>query len=281
MRPETIRRHAAYAATLVVLMAYSLGDNVARTRFLAAPFDLAADGVLGLLATAERASPLRYVVTPNVDHVVRLARDATLRQAYDAAWLSICDSKPITLLARLLGVELSYLPGSDLTGLMFRNLIARGSRVALIAPSDEIAAAVAAAYPDLEIVSFAPPRGAAGDPAVMRACVEFVTTSRADFIFIAIGSPTSERIAHAASQDPRSEGVALCVGAGLEFLVGARRRAPRWMRAAGLEWLFRLCAEPRRLWRRYVLGVAPLISLFVWELRARRAARLQATGLKP
>lgn len=258
-----------------------LNRSVVRSRFMNAPFDrIWGDRVLELLAERDRPEAFRYVVTPNVDHVVRLNRDASLKDVYDAAWLSICDSKPITLLARLLGVGVTYLPGSNLTDSMFARLLADGAKIALVAGSEEIATAVAAAYPKLEVAWCSPPPGTAGNAEAMKACVNFVATSDADFIFIAIGAPTSERIAHAASMDPRSRGVALCVGAALEFLVGKRRRAPRWMQAVGLEWLFRLGAEPKRLWRRYVFGAAPLARLFVSEIRSRRLTHTGSASLE-
>lgn len=248
----------------------ALDQGIIRHRFLTAPFDTVAGDVLAVLADPRPG--FRYVVTPNVDHVVRMANDADLRRIYDGAAYSICDSKPIAALARLTGLKLTYLPGSNLTELLFKTVLVGRGRIALIAPSEEIASAVAAAYPHLDAVWIVPPLGTSKNPQAMMACVEFVATADADFTFIAIGCPVSERIAHAAAQDPRSRGVALCVGAALEFMVGQKRRAPGWVQALGIEWLFRLVSEPRRLWRRYVFGVAPLIRLFATELHSRRVS---------
>lgn len=252
------------------MSAQAIAHGVIRHHFLTAPFDTVAGDVLAVLA--DPLPGFRYVVTPNVDHVVRMAKDAELRRIYDGAAYSICDSKPILALARIIGLELTYLPGSNLTERLFRTTLAGRGRIALIAASEEIAAAVAAAHPHLDTVWIVPPPGTSKDPRAMQACIDFVATANADFVFIAIGSPASERIAYAASLDPRSTGVALCVGAALEFLVGGKRRAPDWMQAVGAEWAFRLALEPRRLWRRYLFGVVPLIGLFATELRSRRAA---------
>ncbi|MDY6962423.1 MAG: WecB/TagA/CpsF family glycosyltransferase, partial [Pseudomonadota bacterium] len=68
---------------------------------------------------------------------------------------------------------------------------------------------------------------------------------------------------------PHARGIGLCVGASLEFLVGTKRRAPRWMRSLGLEWLHRMLSDPRRLWRRYCYGVVPLLALFSREIAQR------------
>jgi N-acetylglucosaminyldiphosphoundecaprenol N-acetyl-beta-D-mannosaminyltransferase len=63
--------------------------------------------------------------------------------------------------------------------------------------------------------------------------------------------------------------VGLCIGASVEFLSGAKRRAPRWMQRAGLEWLYRLLSEPRRLWRRYLVK-GPRVFKLWWAGRERR-----------
>jgi UDP-N-acetyl-D-mannosaminuronic acid transferase (WecB/TagA/CpsF family) len=66
-------------------------------------------------------------------------------------------------------------------------------------------------------------------------------------------------------------GVGLCIGASLEFLTGAKRRAPLWLQRLGLEWLFRLLTEPRRLWRRYLVeGPRIFVLWWRWHLSRRR-----------
>ena len=72
-------------------------------------------------------------------------------------------------------------------------------------------------------------------------------------LFFAIGAPQSEIVFAEILERGQARGVALCIGASLEFLTGAKTRAPLWMQRAGLEWLFRLGTEPRRLWRRYLV----------------------------
>lgn len=263
----------------------NLPSTVLRTRFFRAPFDLVeARAVLPLIAERTAASRFGYVVTPNVDHVVRLRNgDATLAEAYDAAWVSICDSRPIVMLARLLGRRLPHLPGSDLTEQLFRDVVRPGDRIALIAANDELAHAVAAAYPHLDIDWMVPPPRTLSDPGAMRACTDFVARSNARFIFIGIGSPVSERIALGVARQGDAKGTAFCIGASLEFLVGRKRRAPHWMRRLSIEWLHRLLSEPRRLWRRYATGVLPLAGLFVGEIaeRGRSGNRIQSREIRP
>jgi len=243
-----------------------------RTHVLGLPFDrIDFETTVAQIAQSLADAPLRNVVTPNVDHVVKTKRDGNANHVYQDAWLSLCDSRPILAMSRLLGTELFHVTGSDLTARLFREVVQPGDRITLIVASDAIAAGMLRTYPHLAIRAHVPPMGVARDPAAFRECVEFALAERARFIFIGIGAPQSEIIAHALARDPRATGIALCTGASLEFMLGLKRRAPRWMQSLGLEWLHRLLSEPRRLWRRYVLGVVPLVRLFLADMRQRRS----------
>ncbi|HVG18587.1 MAG TPA: WecB/TagA/CpsF family glycosyltransferase, partial [Blastocatellia bacterium] len=96
-------------------------------------------------------------------------------------------------------------------------------------------------------------------PSESSAVAETIRRSRADLLFVAMGSPAQEYwiASNLASTGAR---FALGVGGSFDHLSGLARRAPRWMRRAGFEWLYRLLREPRRLWRRYLVGN----TAFVW-----------------
>lgn len=241
-----------------------------RQYFLGAPFDpIRKEAVLGLLDNCSSLARFRYVVTPNVDHVVRLSGNAGLAPYYDQAWLSLCDSRPISRLARFLSLDLPLVTGSDLTSALFNSVVRDGDKITLLAANWEIVRALERAYPRFCFRAKVPPEAVCSNPAALMDCVDFAAREPARFVFIAIGSPQSEKIAHAIMLHPEGRGIGFCVGAGLEFLTGAKRRAPVWMRHAGLEWLHRLASDPRRLWRRYVFAVVPLIRLFAGEIARR------------
>jgi exopolysaccharide biosynthesis WecB/TagA/CpsF family protein len=103
-------------------------------------------------------------------------------------------------------------------------------------------------------------------PDAMLECVEFIEREQARFAFIAVGSPQSEKIAYMVARRGSAVGVGFCVGAALEFLVGAKKRAPLWMQKLSLEWLYRMAADPKRLWHRYVYGAVPLSILFAQDI---------------
>lgn len=258
----------------------AIASDGGRHYFLNVAFDrIASTDVVEMLDRADPAKPFRYVVTPNADHVVRLNREPALAGFYEAAWLTLCDSKPIALFARALSRPMPLVTGSDLTVSLFRSAIRRGDRIAIIAGNREIGEQVRARYPDVDFPIHVPPMGVLHDPRALNECVAFAVREKARFTFIAVGSPQSEKIAHLIAAQPDASGIGLCIGASLEFLVGAKKRAPQWMRALSLEWLHRMGSDPKRLWRRYVFGVAPLVGLFVKEMRGKRApGRLASAG---
>jgi N-acetylglucosaminyldiphosphoundecaprenol N-acetyl-beta-D-mannosaminyltransferase len=246
-------------------------EQISRTIFLGAPFDHVEFGeVLELLRHSEADDAFRYVVTPNVDHVVRLDRSKELSKLYDRAWLSLCDSRPIGILARCLSLKLTHVTGSGLTVAIFRSVVRPGDRIALIAANEAIVSDVRAGFPHVEIRAHIPPMNVSADRAAFQQCIDFVTEGRDRFVFLAIGSPQSEKMAFEISRDPNARGVGFCIGAGLEFLVGRKKRAPGWVQGMGMEWLHRMLSEPRRLWRRYMSSMLPLARLFISELRTKR-----------
>lgn len=223
--------------------------------------------------TQSKLETFRYLVTPNVDHIVQIheAGSGLAAQAYRDADFVVCDSRILSLLARTSGVRLPVVPGSDLT----RELIAslpEGARLAVVGGDEVQSASLARQYPGYEWIFHYPPMGVRSNPAARQAIATFVCESRADIILFAIGAPQSEITCREIAVLGSARGTALCIGASLEFLTGAKRRAPRWMQILALEWVFRLLSEPRRLWRRYLV-VGPRVLLIWWRWRSSSSAR--------
>ena len=241
-----------------------------RQYFLNVPFDqIEQTSAVALIGAADPTARFRYVVTPNADHVVRLNKEPGLRAYYEDAWMTLCDSRPISLFARARSRSMTHVTGSDLTVRLFRSVVRRGDRIVLIVGNEKVAADVTAAYPDIDFRIHIPPSGLWKNYEAQQECVQFVLRERARFAFIAVGSPQSEKIANMISRCPSASGVGLCVGASLEFLVGTKTRAPLWMQQMSLEWLHRMASDPKRLWRRYVYGALPLLALFAQETLRR------------
>ncbi|MDI6025811.1 WecB/TagA/CpsF family glycosyltransferase [Corticibacterium sp. UT-5YL-CI-8] len=249
-------------------------SKVQRRHFLHVPFDQLDKVVVAeLVGASDPSVGFRYIVTPNADHVVRLNRQPDLRPFYDNAWMTLCDSKPIHMFAKARAQNITHVTGSDLTVRLFESVIRKGDRIVIVVGTQKVADDMRAAYPDLDIRAHVPPMGLWKNPEAMQECVEFIERESGRFTFIAVGSPQSEKIAYMLARRGLAVGVGFCVGAALEFLVGAKKRAPLWMQRLSLEWLYRMAADPKRLWRRYVYGAIPLLSLFAREMLRRPAMR--------
>jgi exopolysaccharide biosynthesis WecB/TagA/CpsF family protein len=204
-------------------------------------------------------SSFSYIVTPNVDHIVQLheggdeAVVSAFRLAYASAQLRLCDSRVVQLLARLRGVHLDVVTGSDLTAYLFNEGYLNGRKVALIGGDDTILQALQERYSAVDVVQHQPPMGVLKNQHASAQIVEFISSGSFHVVLFAIGGPQSEIISHQCLKAGQSRGVALCIGASVEFMLGRKARAPRWMQRAKLEWAFRLISEPRRLSRRYLL----------------------------
>lgn len=227
------------------------------------------EAMVGRLRARSVDSGFAYLVTPNVDHIVRLSKldqDSAEWRAYRNATWRLCDSRILSALAARRGIHLPVVTGSDLTARLLRDIAAPGDRICLIGGQPGDVEALAALRPDISFAQHIPPRDLHSDAEGRATAARFLVASAARFVLIAVGSPQQELIAAAAAAIPDARGTALCVGASIDFLTGRARRAPRWMQRLSLEWLHRLLLDPRRLWRRYLLD-GPRIFLIAWRPR--------------
>lgn len=221
-------------------------------------------------------APFGYVVTPNADHLVRVSRDPSLLQVYRASLLCLMDSTVVARTARLLGLRTApIVRGTDLAALLVTRHLAPGDRLTVIGMQEHHLPALRQRCPGVEIAHHNPPMGFDRDAEAMAAAVRFAVDNPARLTVLAVGMPRQERLAAAIMATGQAHGVGLCVGSALEFLVGVHRRAPSWMRQAGLEWLYRLAHEPGRMARRYLVQCPPVFGLL---LRERWAPRRRETG---
>lgn len=211
------------------------------------------------------------VVTPNVDHLVLLEEDEEFRAAYDAAQLQLCDGMPLMVLARLSGDPLpARVTGADLFLDVCAEAVAHGQRVFIAGGMPEVLdkgiAVLRERYPGLDVVGHSPPLGFEGTPDEEELRSRIVA-ARPDIVMVCLGAPRAE--IWATDQCGRYGAVYLCVGAAIDFAAGARKRAPRWMQEFGLEWLFRLLQEPRRLARRYLVRDRAFLGIALRHVRGR------------
>ena len=238
-------------------------------------FEEAIDRIAALVASGRGGS----VFTPNVDHVVTAEDDPAFRAAYAEADLSLADGQPLVWCSRLLGARIpAKISGSDLVWPLLERAAREGWGVYLLggAPgSAEIAArrierelGVRVAGLDAPLV---PLDGSAGEDPV----AERVRASGAQLVLVALGAPKQERWIHRSLPRVRPA-VAIGVGATIDFIAGRVHRAPRWMSRSGLEWLYRLLQEPRRLAGRYLLKDPRFLGILVRTAVSPRGSRVKA-----
>ena len=213
------------------------------------------------------------VATLNLDHLVKLRRDATFRAAYERHSHVVADGNPIVWLHRLAGERIDLITGSDLVEPVLELARDRRIPVAFLGSTqqtlDGAASRLAERYPGLEVVArIAPdfgfdPNGVEADQAIKR-----IEGSGAGLCLLALGAPKQEIFAaRAADALPRCGFIS--VGAGLDFIAGTQRRAPLLWRKLALEWLWRLSRDFHRLARRYRDCALILPGLFGAALRVR------------
>jgi exopolysaccharide biosynthesis WecB/TagA/CpsF family protein len=214
------------------------------------------------------------LATLNLDHLVKLGRSEGFRRAYGAQDLVVADGNPIVWLSRLAGRPVSLVPGSDMVLPLARLACAAGVPVALVGATEEALAAAAdrltQEVPGLNIsLRIAPAMGFDPTGPAARDILLQIAAQDIGLCLIALGAPKQEAFAALGRSLAPRTGFA-SIGAGLDFLAGSQTRAPEWVRALALEWLWRALSSPRRLIPRYAACFAILPGQIAGALRQRR-----------
>jgi len=232
--------------------------------------------------TGEKEENCRYVVTPNVDHLVKLETDSRFRQIYRAASLVLVDGKPVLHALNLLGWDFpETVSGSDFVPRLFERAQAANKELRVYwlgaAPgvAEKAAVRVAERCPVIKTVGvYSPPFGFEKNSEEQRKMVDLVGDAHPEILILGLGTPKQEFFLGKHSGRLRAK-VALCVGATIDFEAGEVKRAPLWMRRFGLEWAYRVLSNPRRFVKRYLVDgiLFPRILWNEWRRTARRTER--------
>lgn len=216
----------------------------------------------------------QYVCVTGVHGVIESQRDESLREIHNRAGLVMPDGMPLVWLSRMHGMKhVGRVCGPDLIPACCERSVQRGWRHFFYGSSpgvvESLGKRLSDRYPNLKVVgAFSPPFRALTDQED-EDLIRMINAAAPDIVWVGLSTPKQER--WMATHVGRLRAAALIgVGAAFDLHAGRKSRAPAWMQRSGLEWLFRLVTEPRRLWRRYLY----VIPLFVGHL-----AR-QVTGLK-
>ena len=211
-----------------------------------------------------------FMSVVNAAKLVSARRDDELRRALMSADLVTADGMSVVWASRLLGCPLKErVTGIDIFERLIGHAARRGASVYLLGGRDQavggLVTRLTSEHPNLKVAGYRHGYFASGETA---AVVEQIRQSGAELLFVAMGSPRQE-IFIASNLTATGARFALGVGGAFDHLSGLSRRAPKWMQRAGLEWLYRLLSEPRRLWRRYLIGNLLFTCLVAKQLVSR------------
>jgi N-acetylglucosaminyldiphosphoundecaprenol N-acetyl-beta-D-mannosaminyltransferase len=229
------------------------------------PMEYAAEWVVHALKQRASLSPL-LIMGPNAQLVTLAARHEDFAAALNAAHLSVPDGTSVVLASRLLGQPIpERVTGGDLMERLCADAARHGFSVFFLGGLPGAASSAAAnlvrRYPALRVAgTYCPPRGFEKDTMESAHIRQLVADAAPDLLCVAFGAPKQEIWMHENCLS-LPIGVAIAVGAALDTQAGLRKRAPRWTHKSGVEWLYRFVHEPRRLWRRYLIGNTQFLLL--------------------
>jgi exopolysaccharide biosynthesis WecB/TagA/CpsF family protein len=217
--------------------------------------------------------------TLNLDHLDKLKRDPRFRDAYATARFVTADGAPVAFLGSLQGTSIERTTGADLVIPLVQAAAKQRLPIYLFGTQPEILSGAAKvleerAGPGVVIVGRASPElGFDPEGAVAEAAIDDIVASGARLCLVALGAPKQELFAAKAVARGARTGF-VCIGAGLDFLVGAQVRAPTIMQKFGLEWFWRLASDPGRLTQRYARCALVLAEIAVLAPAKRLVGRI-------
>lgn len=207
------------------------------------------------IAAGER----QLVCVSDVNALLQARADPRLTEVYNTSGLTLPDGVPLVWAGKVAGFPaIQRVCGPDLIERVMEVAAGNGWTQYFYGGADGVAEQLASTfrqrYPGLKVAGVYSPPYRALTEAEDAAIVDRINAARPDIVWVGLGAPKQERWM-ASHRDRLSAPVLIGVGAAFDFHTGRVDRAPRWMQRAGLEWSFRLLKEPRRLWRRYLLGI--------------------------
>lgn len=207
-----------------------------------------------------------YVVTPNVDHIVKLESDKEFQNVYKEADLILTDGMPLIWISKLLNEPIKEkVSGSDLFPKVCKFAAQKGYRIFLLGAAEGVAAKAAKnltnKYSGLNIVgTYSPSYGFQKNADEIHNIIKIINEAKPDILAVGVGAPKQEKFIHK-YKDELKVPVSLAIGASIDFEAGNVKRAPRWMQCCGLEWFYRLCKEPKRMFKRYLVDDIKIFKL--------------------
>ena len=248
---------------------------MARMRFMNTEIDnLTMREALDAIDRLVKDNKSAYVVTPNVDHIVQLEKDRELQDVYANASLILTDGKPLIWIAKWYGTPIKEkISGSDLFPLLCEMAAEKGYKMFFLGAAEGIAAKAAEnlekRYKGLNVVgTYSPPLGFENKADEMEKIKSMIYKTSPEILIVGLGCPKQEKFMYHYCKELKVP-VSLGLGASLDFEAGNIKRAPKWMSDHGLEWIFRITQDPKRLAKRYLVDDMKILRLALKYKKSR------------
>ncbi len=214
-----------------------------------------------------------HVVTPNVDQIVKVENDSYFRQICNDAELLLADGHPLLWIAKWYKTPLKEkICGSDLVPELCEMAAKKGYSVFFLGAEPGVAAIAAeklqTKYKGLKVAGvYSPPFGFEKKEQEIDEINKILLASKADMLFVGMGVPKQDIFIYE-NKDKYKIPMSFSIGASIDFIAGTKKRAPRWMNEMGMEWVYRLFQEPKRMFKRYIVEDLKIFGL-AWKYRKK------------
>lgn len=208
-----------------------------------------------------------YVVTPNVDFIIKIENDEYFSKIVRDADLIVADGKPLLWISNKLGTPIKEkVSGSDLSPKVFEMAVKNNFSIFLLGGKEGVAEMakknMEIKYEGIDIVgTYSPPFGFEKDKNEINNINTIINNAQPDILLVCLGCPKQEKFIYE-NINKYDAYVSLAVGATIDFEAGNVKRAPQWISDIGMEWFYRFCKEPTRLFKRYFIDDMKIFSLY-------------------
>lgn len=209
-----------------------------------------------------------YVVTPNVDHIVKLEEDFEFKKVYEEADLILTDGMPLIWMSRFQKDKIKEkVSGSDLFPKVCELASEKSYKVFLLGAAEGVASKAAKnltnKYNNLNMVGvYSPSFGFEEKEEEIEKIIDLINDSKPHILAVGLGAPKQEKFIHK-YKERLNVPISLAIGASIDFEAGNITRAPKWMQKSGLEWFYRFLNEPKRMFKRYFIDDIKILKIFI------------------
>lgn len=209
-----------------------------------------------------------YIVTPNVDHIIKLESDNEFKTVYENADLILTDGMPLIWISKLKKTPIKEkVSGSDLFPKVCELAVKKEYSIFLLGAAEGVAIKAANnlknKYKGLKIVgTYSPSYGFERNKDEIEEIIKNINEANPDILAVGVGAPKQEKFIYR-YKEKLNVPISLAIGATIDFEAGNIRRAPLWMQKHGLEWFYRLCKEPKRMFKRYLIDDLRILKILI------------------